>query len=302
MNKIPTVAVLLASFNGAQWLEEQLRSILACNGVSVQIFLSDDGSTDNTVELAQEICGDRLTVLPFEPRGSAGQNFIRMIMDAEWDGCDYVCLADQDDIWNVDKLARAVAVLRETGAEAYSSDVTAFWPDGRQKYIRKSQPQRRWDHLFESAGPGNTFVWPLSQAKFLRDFLRGANPDIRGRIALHDWAVYAIFREAGKAWHIDARSGLAYRQHGENVLGAARGGRAIRARLDLLGNGWYRRQVLCVAALVGAQNPMIDYMRAPRLGRALGAILRAHQCRRKTSDAGALALVFCLMAFSKEQS
>lgn len=302
MNSKPKVAVLLASYNGAQWLEAQVLSILACEGVAPHIFLSDDGSTDGTVHIAKEICCDRLTVLPPSPQGSAGQNFIRLMLDTPWDGYDYVCLADQDDVWNADKLARAVAVLRNTGAAAYSSDITAFWPDGRQQYIRKSQPQCRWDYLFESAGPGNTFVWPMAQANFLRAFLMHADPVLRGQIALHDWAFYAIFREAGKSWHIDAHSGLAYRQHGENVLGASKGLKAVWARLDLLRNGWYRRQILCLAALTETRCPMINYIRAPRLSQALVATLRARQCRRKTSDAFVLALVFCLMALSKEKN
>lgn len=301
MQPDPKVAVLMASYNGAEWIAPQLQSILDCEGVTTHIFLSDDGSTDGTVQIAQDICGDRLTLLPEKHQRSAAQNFIRLVLDAPWDGFNYVCLADQDDIWSPDKLARAVTVLEEKGVAAYSSDITAFWPDGRRQYIRKSQPQRLWDHLFESAGPGNTFVWPMSQADFLRAFLKKADPKIRGQIAFHDWAFFAIFREAGKSWHIDTRSGLEYRQHGENVIGVAKGLKAVSKRVGLMRNGWYRRQVLCLAALTEADNPVIDYMRAPRLGRALAAAMRARQCRRRAADAAVLAVMLCLMAFYRKQ-
>lgn len=298
----PKVAVLLASYNGAAWLELQLRSIIACEDVNPHIFLSDDGSSDETVQIAKSVCGDRLTLLPLKRQGSAGQNFIRLVLDAQWHGFDYVCLSDQDDIWNSGKLVRAVEALQTNEAAAYSSDITAFWPNGARKYIRKSQRQRRWDHLFESAGPGNTFVWPVSQADFLRSFLKAADPTILNKVALHDWAFYAIFREAGKSWYIDDYSGLEYRQHGDNVLGAATGLKAIRSRLVLMRNGWYRRQILCIAALAGADNPVIDYLRAPRLHRALKAVIMARECRRKISDAGTLALLFCVMLFKKENN
>jgi len=296
----PKIAVLLATYNGAEWLEVQLRSILACIDVDIHIFMSDDGSTDGTIEIAKDVCGSRLTLLPPNPKGSAGQNFIRLMLDAQWNGFDYVCLSDQDDVWNRGKLARAVYALKTNDAAAYSSDVTAFWPNGVRRYIHKSQRQRRWDYLFESAGPGNTFVFPISQACFLRSFLKAADHSILCSISLHDWAFYAIFREAGKLWYIDEHSALDYRQHENNVVGASNGFKAIRSRLKLMGNGWYRQQIDHIAKLSGAENPVIDFIRAPGLRGALVAITKVRECRRKASDAGVLALLFFILAFIRE--
>jgi len=76
--------------------------------------------------------------------------------------------------------------------DAYSSDVTAFWEDGREEVIVKSQPQTKYDYLFEAAGPGCTYVltaFSLSQFKqFLLD-----NPKADD-FKLHDWPIYAFYR------------------------------------------------------------------------------------------------------------
>ena len=56
--------------------------------------------------------------------------------------------------WFKDKLIRAVSAIEENNCNAYSSNVTAFWPDGKEALIDKAQPLRKWDYFFEAAGPG----------------------------------------------------------------------------------------------------------------------------------------------------
>ncbi|NIJ36409.1 rhamnosyltransferase [Sphingopyxis panaciterrae] len=296
MHDIPRVAVLLASYNGAGWIGEQIASIVASRGVATHIFLSDDGSNDGTVAIAEKAAGDRLTLLPFSPSGSAGLNFFRLVKEAEWDGFDYVALADQDDIWEPEKLARAVAAIGQRNLSAYSSDITAFWPDGRRQYIRKSQPQQRWDHLFESAGPGNTFVFPVREAAYLREKLSSADPR-KLRIAdRHDWLFYAYFREGGKRWLIDDVSGLDYRQHESNVVGAAKGIRARLARFSLVNDGWYRSHILMVGDLTDASNPIIDYVRRPRLRHWWKLLVNARSFRRDFKESLAVMVILAMMA------
>lgn len=155
----PKVRVLLATFNGDRWLGEQIRSLDAQTGVELSVVASDDSSTDGTVALLEAeaaLRGDRFAVLPRSATrfGNAHRNFMRLIRDTPLDDVDYFALCDQDDIWLPEKLRRAVDMLRSSGADAYGANVTAFWPDGRRKLLVKSQPQRRYDHLFESSGPG----------------------------------------------------------------------------------------------------------------------------------------------------
>lgn len=296
----PRVAVLLASYNGAEWISRQIESILDSRFVDVHVFLSDDGSSDGTVDIARTAGRDRLTVLPTARSGSAAQNFIRLVMDAPWDSFDYVALSDQDDIWLADKLSRAVSRIQDHNLDAYSSDVVAFWADGKRRYIRKSQPLQRWDHLFESAGPGNTFVFPVESAAFLRDRMGEADRTKLRIVARHDWLFYAYFREAAKRWMIDPISGVEYRQHAVNVAGAPTGLRAKLARAALVKSGWYRTQVLTISELTGASNIIIDYIKRPEI-RHLGRILRhARSFRRRLSEALTVSLMLVMMALLKE--
>ncbi|MCP1121497.1 glycosyltransferase [Robbsia andropogonis] len=130
------VLVLLASFNGALWLEEQLRSLTEQLNVDIDVLISDDGSSDKTIDIIRnyEFYGTNVHLLEnVVPSGSAGQNFINLIKRADSSGYGYVALADQDDVWLNDKIASAISILGSEGAAAYSSSVTAFWSDGRKK-------------------------------------------------------------------------------------------------------------------------------------------------------------------------
>ena len=96
-------------------------------------------------------------------RPGNNRNFLRLIRDTPLEETQYFALSDQDDdVWLPQKLERAVNELSRTGADAHSSNATAFWGDGRKRILVKSNRQRRFDHLLGSAGPGCTFVFRRS--------------------------------------------------------------------------------------------------------------------------------------------
>ena len=174
MKSPPTVAVCLAAFNGVRWLAEQLDSILLQRDVEVTVFVSVDASTDGTEQWFDVRATEnaQIIVLPHgEHFGGASRNFFRILRDVDFTGFDYVCFADQDDIWLTGKLLRAHQILTKTGAAAYSSNVVAFWCSGRKVLVEKSQPQRQWDYLFEAAGPGCTYVLDSALAIELQNFV-----------------------------------------------------------------------------------------------------------------------------------
>ena len=133
--------IFLASYNGSSWLLEQIESILSQKGIEVHIYISDDNSTDSTVDIINAIYLN-------EPRisiskkssgsGSAGQNFMKMIRDVDVSNYEYVAFSDQDDIWFSDKLTRAITKIESSISVAYSSSVLAFWPSGKKKILHQS--------------------------------------------------------------------------------------------------------------------------------------------------------------------
>lgn len=257
----PKIAVLMATYNGKQWLSQQINSILQQVDVGLKLFVSDDGSTDGTPEYLKQLADSdsRVVLLPkTERKGSAGKNFYRLIRDVDVSEFDYVAFVDQDDIWNTNKLSSHVDLIRANDAEAVSSNVMAFWPDGRQKLIVKSQPQQDFDFLFESAGPGCTFLmtpWLLNQVK--KQLL--TNP-VATDVELHDWLTYAICRAHNKRWVIDSTPSMRYRQHQANVVGANSGLKPALARLKKIKSGWYRHQVALISQVVASINPAQEYL------------------------------------------
>ncbi len=137
---------------------------------------------------------------------------------------------------------------------------------GERRLIRKSQPQRAWDFLFEAAGPGSTYVFSPQAHEALVRVLRGLD---YSEIGVHDWYVYALARSIGLTWVIGEEPTLEYRQHGGNVQGANSGSGARDARMAKLRSGFYRNQFILTART--AQNVgVFDERRA----RQLRAILR----------------------------
>lgn len=217
----PNVAVLLAAYNGLEFLPEQLNSILCQQGVSLTIYVSVDRSNDGTEKwcLNKQIEESRVIILDNGLTfGGAAKNFFRLIIDVDFSSFDYVAFADQDDIWLEDKLKHSVEQLREKHSDAYSANVIAFWPDGTEQLIEKSQPQVELDYLFEAAGPGCTYVLSKKAAFFVKQYLT-RNPELKN-FYLHDWLIYAILRHHGYDWYIDPIPKMKYRQHAANQVGA----------------------------------------------------------------------------------
>ncbi|MGY3126893.1 rhamnosyltransferase [Agrococcus sp. UYP33] len=242
----PLVVVLLATHDGAAFLREQVDSILAQQGVDVRIVVSDDGSTDATPALLDELADDpRILQLPPGAYGSAHANFLRLIRDAPVDGAAAIAFSDQDDVWNPGRLAAQLEQLRT--ADAVSANVIAVYDDDRRVLLDKAQPQRSLDFVLESAGPGCTFVLSPAAFDLVRHVVR-TDPEADAA-PIHDWLVYAIVRAAGMRWHIDPSPVIDYRQHAANDTGANLGWSQARTRLRRMRSGGFRREAAVVARI-----------------------------------------------------
>ena len=243
----PRVLVLLATYNGRDSLSEQLQSILDQQEVEVDIVVGDDCSSDGTLDLLRNISQgeSRINFVRWDKgSGSAGENFRRLFGTANLSGYDFVALADQDDIWLLDKLTRAIHALRESGADGYSAAVEAFWADGRTRILRQSSTMRSGDFLFEGAGQGCTFVLPI--ATFIKVQLFCIENTLTvSKMHYHDWLIYLLVRTWGGKWYFDQEPAMKYRQHANNEIGSRGGISAIKYRIAKVKDGWYRNQILC---------------------------------------------------------
>jgi len=277
----------LAAYNGIAYISEQIESILFQKNVDLQIFISVDQSTDGTEELlaAWALLDPRLTLLPFGRRfGGAGPNFYRLLREVDLTGFDYLSFADQDDLWHSKKLWRAHDLMTAKNAAGYSSNFTAFWPSGDSRLVNKAWPQRTFDFLFESAGPGCTYVLHSSLAIPLQELVRVADKNLL-RVDYHDWLTYAFARSHNFPWVIDSWSSMKYRQHAHNQIGVNAGWRSFWLRVRKILTGYGFEQSLLIADFVQASSlPVVQRgLRGGRFG-YFWLALQARQCRRKLID------------------
>lgn len=283
----PRIAVLMAAYNGIRWISAQVDSILNQANVDVHLYVSVDLSTDGTFQWFEELSRsvDAVSVLPYgEVFGGAAKNFYRLIKDVDFKDYDYVALADQDDIWLENKLINAVNSLTRCNCSAYSSNVIAFWDNGSESLIEKSQPQQAYDYLFEAAGPGCTYVMTIDSILKFKSFLLDDWIQIQD-VKLHDWLIYAWCRSKQILWYIDPEPSMRYRQHESNQVGANKGLSAMRSRLRLIKSGWYREEVFKITNLVLVESNALpsSFLNGTSVSKYF-AIKNFFKLRRKLAD------------------
>lgn len=293
------IAVLFAAYNGEQWIEEQVKSILGQKNVFVEIFISVDRSVDSTLDICKRyaLSNSNITVLEYGACfGGAGKNFYRLLKDCELSDFDYIAFSDQDDIWYENKLFNAIKSLETY--DCYSSNVTAFWQDERKVLINKAQSQCQWDYLFEAAGPGCTYVLKRDVVLQFKRLLLDNYEHIGSNIALHDWLLYAFSRSQNYRWFIDPEPMMLYRQHENNQVGTNNSIAAAVKRLKLIKSKWYRYQVTQIAELIGLKNS--DIYKYGLSNGYIGNIYllsKVQHMRRRFRDRFALAVVLLFNLF-----
>lgn len=248
------IAVVLPCYNSSQFLIDQVDSIMKQEGVSVHLYLSDDLSSDNTIKLMYQIKNtykSSITILKNQTKfGKAGKHFYHLIKKVPLSSYDYLALSDHDDIWQRDKLLCAINILNND-FHGYSSSFIALYGNNIEKYVNKAYPQKKYDFLFESPGPGSTFVLKKELARDLQKFISKSNVD---NFIYHDWLIYAFARSRDFKWYIDPRPSIFYRQHRQNEFGVNLGLKAYCKRFKLVSSGWWLNQVQLLCKLLETQS------------------------------------------------
>lgn len=292
----------MATHDGILWVDEQIKSILDQENVNLTLFISDDGSVDGTFELLKKRSARETSIVLLpkaKPSKNAARNFYHLVRSVDFKAFDYVALSDQDDIWATHKLSRAVRHMQSHNATCYSSDVLSFWENGKTRLIKKSQPQVAFDYLFESAGPGCTFVMTSDRALFLKKHLTRFKGET-DKVLHHDWLIYALMRSSKFKWVIDDFIGVRYRQHEKNEMGAHLGFKASTKRVKKILDGSWLDQVRLIASLCGeGEKKFIARYLKSRHERYFALALRAPSLRRRSRDACSLFFMFLSLGIKK---
>ncbi len=219
----PRITILLATWNGAAHLQEQLDSYLAQNYEAWDLWVSDDGSQDGTLEIlrafqATESHRREVRLLQGPRRGHAA-NFLSLLCHPELPRGP-VALSDQDDVWLPGKLRLALRGLHNAGPVALYG-AQSFHTDGRLRRIGRSRrpcaPPSFGNALTQNVVSGHSAVLSPGALDLVR---RAGVPD---GLPHHDWWLYQLISGAGGRIVIDPRRVLLYRQHRGNAMGAHRG-------------------------------------------------------------------------------
>ena len=238
------VHILLASYQGGPYLRAQLDSIAAQTHTHWSLTISDDGSTDDTVEIcqrfAQENPSKHIRILKGPCQRSTANFFhlMQVVSLDEREGLYAFC--DQDDVWLPEKLERAVRALDSLEITATQPALyCARWqqttvdlvPLGLSPMPRK--PLGFGNALLQNVASGNTMVFN----KALLHLLVRIRPS---HAVWHDWAAYLTVTGCGGRLWFDPEPCLLYRQHPGNLVGAQDRSLDKLHRLKLIAQGRYR--------------------------------------------------------------
>lgn len=224
------VNIIMCTYNGGKYIEEQIQSIVDNTENDWKIFVFDDQSTDNTLEIIyqfEKIYPDKITVNINNIRKGAIVNFLSSIYDIglKMKDNDFIMLCDQDDIWNPNKIQKTkngmnelISVYGNNMPLLVCTDVTVV--DDRMNTINDSF--RRMNHysikrldfshlIMENKVQGCTTMINKSMALMLSRM-----PD---RVVMHDGWMAFVASAFGKIKYIDEPT-MKYRQHGSNVQGS----------------------------------------------------------------------------------
>ena len=211
------LAVLMSTYNGENYIAQQLDSILAQTlDVQLDIWVRDDGSKDGTTAILQQYAdAGKLRWYTGENLKPA-KSFLDLLNHCP--GYDFYSFADQDDFWYPEKLHSAVSALQETSGPAmYFANARLVGgnlaPLGRDVY--RNAPRTDFTSLLCNGGIlGCTMVLNAALAQALQ------NAPVPETIIMHDaYAAIVCAMLDGRIFY-DATARMDYRQHGSNVVGS----------------------------------------------------------------------------------
>jgi glycosyltransferase involved in cell wall biosynthesis len=219
---LPEVAVLLATHNPTETIEEQINSIYAQNSVKVKIYWGDDRSTDETKDKVRKLLAGKNYVEIKDTGVGATKNFLHLL---RFPPEEYIAFSDQDDIWLPEKLTQHINLVKD------SSDLPAL-SHSNSMVLKNSKTSKKksvcQDHTFyqlswQNCVQGCTILLNSKAQQLL-------NSMPQNYVLAHDWWAAQVISLYGKIF-FNENVDLLYRIHSENEVGLP--GTATRIKRSL---------------------------------------------------------------------
>lgn len=205
------VSIAMSTYNGGLFLKEQLDSILKQTYRNLEIIISDDSSTDNTIEIIKEYQNKDKRIVFYQNKENLGfvKNFEKAISLCNG---DYIALADQDDIWKNNKIELFLSQIEEN-VLIYSNAaiIDKNSKETGSNFILKSNI-RKWDSnisfLLYNVISGNTMMFKKELIKYILPFPMN--------ITYHDFWIAFVAATYGTITYTDEPMTF-YRRYNEQV-------------------------------------------------------------------------------------
>lgn len=258
---VPTISVALATYNGAAYLEEQLRSIMGQTLSPAEVVVYDDGSAPTEVDAIRAIVA-RFPSTIFVAGANVGitANFARAIAATR---CPLVALSDQDDVWTPDHLAALYDGLGDAdlvyGDMKFMDEAGIVSDERFSDRIRTIGLTSRDPDLFEAL-IHNSVVWGAASL-FRRDLIAGRTiPDTR---RYHDWWLSVLATGGRGVAYVD-QVVVHHRIHSANSSHHSDEAGGLRA---VVGSGRQRRrqmQAMRMSACLDAMAQATPHLTQPQ--------------------------------------
>ena len=234
------VAILLSTYHGQHFLAEQLESFIAQTHTNWRVWASDDGSEDKTMAILQEFQKKQAEKLFIDHGPSTGfvANFLSLTCQQNI-VADYYAYSDQDDIWEADKLERAVAWLNNVAPDMpalYCSRTRLVDVNNHEIGLSPlfSKPPSFANALMQNIGGGNTMVFNNAARMLLSEAGQSVS------VVSHDWWAYIVISGCGGEIYYDHYPSVRYRQHQHNIVGMNSTWSARLNRIRMLCKGRFK--------------------------------------------------------------
>ena len=218
------IAILLATYNGGKYLREQLNSILSQTYTKWHLYIHDDGSKDNTIEILKDYqlrYPDKVTIVEGEPTGGAKNNFYFLLKRVD---ASLYMFSDQDDVWQPNKIetevnaweqnkADDIPVLVFTDLKIVNQNLDVVSDSLWMYYKFNTENIRMQSLILQNVVTGCTMLF---NRKLREMMIMYKNID---NVPMHDKWGAMIALQFGKMIRIGEQT-ILYRQHENNAVGA----------------------------------------------------------------------------------
>ncbi len=219
------IAILLATYNGEEYIAQQIDSLLSQTNSEWTLYVHDDGSTDGTMDIIKAYAAkhDNIRILQYPPQGGAKNNFLSLLRYVE---AEYYLFCDQDDVWDKMKIEAQMSEMKKL-ERIHGDKPLLVFTDLRvvDSGLREISPSMWKDggvrpELLTSFDSGAVFEF-VTGCTMLFNYKAKECVSLQASKALmHDsWTTYCILKAGGTVAGINQPL-VNYRQHGDNTLGA----------------------------------------------------------------------------------